>query len=175
MKVVVEVSGGRDSLYALYLLKKKGHRLFPVFFKLFDDHSEKRVMELVKGLGLELEVLDLRDNFMDKVVNYFVSEYKKGRTPNPCAVCNREIKFGREVFKYMEAASGDFLATGHYARVYGGRLFEALEKRRSQAYFLSLVGRSVLEKVGFLVWQYLLQGKQRSVFFERRLQEIFGR
>ena len=149
MRVVVEVSGGRDSLYALYLLKKRGYKLFPIFLKLFSGSEEEKVAELVKGFGLELEVLDLREAFADKVVNYFVSEYRKGRTPNPCAICNREIKFGREVFEYVEAVSGDLLATGHYARVFGGRLFEALEKGRSQAYFLSLIEKSVFERAFF--------------------------
>ena len=149
MRVVVEVSGGRDSLYTLYLLKKKGYKLFPVFLKLFDDNIERKVADLVKGFGLRLEILDLKGVFVDKVVNYFVQEYKRGRTPNPCAVCNREIKFGREVFRYVEAVSGDLLATGHYARAFNGRLFEALEKGKSQAYFLSLVKKSVFEKVFF--------------------------
>ena len=113
------MSGGVDSSVAAVLLKEQGYQVGGVFMRLGiegDEESEKSARAVADKLKIKFYVLDLSKEFKKKIINYFISEYKNGRTPNPCVMCNKEIKFGVLLDKVLEMGA-DFVATGHYARL----------------------------------------------------------
>ncbi len=118
-KVIVALSGGVDSSVATVLLKEQGYQTEGVFMRLGiagDDKNEKNARRVAKKLRIKFSVLDLGKEFKEKIINYFISEYQKGRTPNPCVECNREIKFGLLMDKVLKNKTS-FIATGHYVRL----------------------------------------------------------
>lgn len=121
------MSGGVDSSASAALLKKRGFEVEGVFMRFWKSpgeghnlccsaEAEEAARAVAEKLKIPFSVLDLSKEFKKIVVNYFLSEQKKGRTPNPCAVCNKKIKFGL-LFEYAKKAKADLLASGHYARV----------------------------------------------------------
>lgn len=128
-KVVVGMSGGVDSSVAAYLLKEQGYDVIGVTMQIwqkeFDLTAESKCCGLsaiddarmvAENIGIPYEVVNFRDEFEDKVIKNFISEYEAGRTPNPCIVCNRYVKWESLVRKANELGA-DYVATGHYARV----------------------------------------------------------
>ena len=120
------MSGGVDSSVAAALLKRAAYDVVGVFMKFWKDgrssdnrccsvESEKLARMVAKKIGIPFYVLNVEKDFKKKVVDYFLKEYKKGNTPNPCVVCNKEIKFGFLINKALSLGA-DFVATGHYAR-----------------------------------------------------------
>lgn len=122
--VVVGMSGGVDSSVAAYLLKKEGYRVIGVTMQLWqEEHSNCSGAQAVADakkvadkLGIPHYVLDFRKEFKANVMDYFVEEYLQGRTPNPCNVCNRYIKWEALLSRCKEFGA-DFVATGHYAQI----------------------------------------------------------
>ncbi|MCX6718048.1 MAG: tRNA 2-thiouridine(34) synthase MnmA [Candidatus Staskawiczbacteria bacterium] len=137
-RIVVAMSGGVDSSVAAALLKNaaclpagRGFDVVGIFMKFWRSpelvegkdndnrccsvESEKLARLVAKKLGIPFYVLNVEKEFKKKVVNYFLKEYKKGNTPNPCVVCNKEIKFGFLINKALSLGA-DYVATGHYAR-----------------------------------------------------------
>lgn len=125
-KVIVAMSGGVDSSVSAALLKKAGFDVFGIMMKFWKDgsdgknrccsvESEKLARLVAKKIGIPFYVVNVEKEFKKKVVDYFLNEYKKGNTPNPCVVCNKEIKFGFLINKALSLGA-DFVATGHYAR-----------------------------------------------------------
>lgn len=155
-KVVVGLSGGKDSTTAIILLKEQNYDVHALTMKLGLDNEEKRI-EQIKHLTGVLDVpfttVDVREMFQEKVIDYFVDSYAAGLTPNPCVVCNIEIKFNLLMNQALQTLSADFYATGHYAKTVeiNGRFFltEPEDKKKSQIYFLSMIGGRALEKVLF--------------------------
>lgn len=121
MKILVAMSGGVDSSVSAFLLKNKGYDVMGATFKLFESQgSEKAISDAKKVasfLGIEHQVLDFSREFKSSVVDYFIDEYSNGRTPNPCVVCNKSIKFGLAVDKMIHHGF-DKIATGHYVDVF---------------------------------------------------------
>ncbi len=122
-KVVVGMSGGVDSSVAAYLLKEQGYEVIGVTMQMWGDDSSTAVMTAVadakrvaEQLGIPHYVLDFRNEFKQNVIDYFTEEYKQGRTPNPCVVCNRKVKW-EALLKWGESLGADYVATGHYARI----------------------------------------------------------
>ena len=118
-KIVVAMSGGVDSSVAAALLKRRGFEVEGIYMRLFntkDKHNEWAAKAVAKNLGIGLKILDLRKEFKKIVIDYFLREFKAGRTPNPCVVCNQEIKLGLLLKKAMQMKA-DYIATGHYARL----------------------------------------------------------
>ncbi|TSC94172.1 MAG: tRNA-specific 2-thiouridylase [Parcubacteria group bacterium Licking1014_1] len=126
-KIVVAMSGGVDSSVAAALLKKQGYNVMGVFMKFWKDgksgqnrccstESEKMARLVARKLDIPFYIVNAEKEFKKKVVDYFLKEYKKGATPNPCVVCNKEIKFGLLIDKALKIGA-DFVATGHYARI----------------------------------------------------------
>ncbi|WP_300280026.1 tRNA 2-thiouridine(34) synthase MnmA [Peptacetobacter sp.] len=125
-KVMLGMSGGVDSSVAAYLLKKQGYDVIGVNMRLSNDKTEeeKRMTEatirdaksVADKLDIPLHVLDFHKEFKEKVIDNFIKEYSEGRTPNPCIVCNKFIKFGL-FFDVAKKFDCDYVATGHYARV----------------------------------------------------------
>ncbi len=145
MKIAVAVSGGLDSLASLVMLREEGYDILPVharFFDLHDELLEKKLGDICTGLGLDLHVLHLQEEFAARVIQPFVQDYLDGLTPNPCARCNRRIKFGLLLDRVL-ALGASALATGHYAGLEkshsGPVLRRALDTDKDQSYFLSLV------------------------------------
>ncbi len=138
----IGLSGGVDSTVAAALLLEQGHRVSGFFMLLplpgLDDHLG-RARQAADQLGIPLHLVDLRRQFKGLVIRYFVHSYRAGLTPNPCILCNREIKFGL-LFDAMEREGMDSMATGHYARIrqQGDRpfLFRGLDRAKDQSYFL---------------------------------------
>src|SRR5688572_20704319 len=163
-KVVVAMSGGVDSSVAAALLLRQGYDVMGVFMRLGspDGVEEPEVCDTTPGakskqgccsvldaadarrvagvLGIPLYVLNFQDDF-GRVIDYFVSEYNRGRTPNPCVRCNDWLKFGK-LAKYAEAVGAEYVASGHYARmgddsISGERvLMRGVDHQKDQSYVL---------------------------------------
>lgn len=138
-KVAVAMSGGVDSSLTAALLLERGFDVFGVTMILFDRQDTSDAQNVCRYLGISHHVADFRNVFRSAVENYFVAEYLRGRTPNPCVRCNREIKFGA-LFDFAISIGADFFATGHYARVAfeDGRfkLKKAADVAKDQSYVL---------------------------------------
>ncbi|OGQ18678.1 MAG: tRNA 2-thiouridine(34) synthase MnmA [Deltaproteobacteria bacterium RIFCSPHIGHO2_02_FULL_40_11] len=154
-RVVVALSGGVDSSVAAALLKEEGHEVIGISMQLYDQSKLEdtrfdsccslKEVDVARRVAQILEipyyVLNFEDVFQDKVVNYFVDEYLKGRTPNPCVRCNTDVKFHHLIRKAREL-NADYLATGHYVRnLYNETLGEyellkAKDRQKDQSYFL---------------------------------------
>ena len=124
-KVVIGMSGGVDSSVAAALLLEDGYEVIGLTMRLWDDKSENGASEcsavsdaraVCEKLGIQHIVADFRESFRENVIEYFVGEYQNGRTPNPCIVCNKFIKFD-EMLKCAEELGADYIATGHYAKI----------------------------------------------------------
>ncbi|MBP3575924.1 MAG: tRNA 2-thiouridine(34) synthase MnmA [Paludibacteraceae bacterium] len=153
-RVLIGMSGGIDSTVAAILLLEQGYELVGATFRTFDSIKEsclakekgccsvESIMEaqrMAATLGFEHHILDFRDTFREHVIGNFVSEYARGRTPNPCVLCNSHIKWG----KLMQAAEQygcDYIATGHYAQIaeHRGHMYlkTAVDTHKDQTYFL---------------------------------------
>ena len=138
-KVAVAMSGGVDSSLTAALLLERGFKVFGVTMLLDDDKNISDAKKVCDFLGIEHFVADFREIFRDKVENYFVEEYLRGKTPNPCVQCNKFIKFGA-LFDFASDLGANFLATGHYARIiFEDGLFKlkkAVDIKKDQSYVL---------------------------------------
>jgi len=150
-KVLVALSGGVDSSTATALLQRDGFDCEGVFM-ITSDHARhaQTEAEMVAGeLGIKLHVLDLRKDF-ERILDYFFTEYRKGRTPNPCVFCNRLIKFGK-LWEYATSYGARFLATGHYARILNRDnnfgLYEAANPSKDQSYVLAMIKKDMLPNI----------------------------
>lgn len=175
-EVLVLMSGGVDSSVAALLLKKKGYEVCGVTMKLHDD---KKVLNeindaknVAKILGIEHMVLDLSKEFKEKVIDYFVSEYVRGKTPNPCVVCNKYIKFGK-MLEFAKQNGFDFIASGHYAEVlYDEKINKFIIKRsnekKDQSYVLFNLKQEDLSRVLFPI-EGLLKSEIRKIAKDNNL------
>lgn len=148
------LSGGLDSALAAYLLREKGLEVWGVHL-LLEEHAvpPPGLEELAAGLGLDLEILDLRREFAHQVVEYFVRQYFRGRTPNPCVRCNAAIKFGM-LWERVKARGATHLATGHYVNLLPGpdgfpELHRGVDRLKDQSYFLCRLPRELLPHLLF--------------------------
>lgn len=160
-KAVIAVSGGVDSGVSAALLKRAGFEVRGVFMKLSDNSnfrkSEKRAKKITETLKIPLHILNFKKEFKKRIVDYLLGGYKKGITPNPCVVCNKEIKFGLLLKKALSLGA-DFVATGHYARLErdknGIHLLKGKDEGKDQSYFLWMLNQKQLKRVLFPVGIY---------------------
>ena len=173
-KIIVAMSGGIDSSVAAALLKKKGFKVIGIFIRLwtpvkkngtsfthnscYTPESERRARRVAEILGIPFYVFNFEKEFKRKVVDYFLRAQKIGLTPNPCVVCNKEIKFGL-LLKKLKILKFDYIATGHYARVKQLRrglvcLLKGKDKEKDQSYFLWQMSQKILKKTIFPVGDY---------------------
>ena len=153
--VFVAISGGVDSAAAAILLKERGYNVRGVTLRLKPDNLADKDIEDAKAvadtLNISLDVLDMRDEFK-KVTDYFCNEYLEGRTPNPCVMCNPNVKLGK-LLEYTLAQGGDLLATGHYANIVKDENDVYYIKRnpssKDQSYFLCGLNQHILSHVIF--------------------------
>lgn len=153
--VVVGLSGGVDSSVSAYLLKRQGYNVIGLHMRGENletrEQDEQRVKELCQIIGIECVVVDYKDH-MQIVKDYFVNEYLLGRTPNPCVVCNKEVKF-KPFLEYVTKLNADYFATGHYARIEHTEnahyLKKAVDEKKDQTYFLCQLSSEQISKVLF--------------------------
>ena len=167
-RVIVGLSGGVDSSVAAYLLKEQGYDVIGLFMKNWHDDSvtisnecpwledSNDALIVAEKLGIPFQVVDLSEQYKERIVDYMFDEYEKGRTPNPDILCNREIKF--DVFMDIALDLGaDFVATGHYCRkeeeiiddkpIY--KLLAGKDINKDQSYFLCQLSQNQLSKALF--------------------------
>ncbi|AOS97986.1 tRNA-specific 2-thiouridylase MnmA [Microbulbifer aggregans] len=154
-RVIVGMSGGVDSSVAALLLIQQGYEVEGLFMKNWDEDDGTEYCTakadladaeaVCKRLGIKLHTANFAAEYWDHVFEYFLAEYKAGRTPNPDILCNREIKF-KVFLEYAEMLGADLIATGHYARRkdIDGRtyLLKGLDNNKDQSYFLHAVGEA---------------------------------
>ncbi len=161
MRVAVAMSGGVDSSVAAYILKEQGHDVFGITMAVIPGYScqaKKRTEDIIddarevaENLGIDHYVLDLRERFQKEVIDYFAEEYKNGRTPNPCVMCNRKIKFG-DLFDEARKLGAEYVVTGHYGRIEKDSkgqsiLMKAGDSKKDQTYFLYNIKRENLNYI----------------------------
>ncbi len=162
-RVVVGMSGGVDSSVTALLLKEQGYDVIGIFMKNWDDTDElgyctatedyKDVALVADQIGIPYYSVNFEKEYHDRVFSYFLEEYKKGRTPNPDVMCNKEIKF-KAFLDYAMELGADYVATGHYARVVRdedgkAHLLRGKDSNKDQTYFLSQLSQEQLSKAMF--------------------------
>ena len=118
------------------------------------ETKKDRVEAIAEKLAIRLHIIDLRAEFEEKVLNYFTDLYFRGLTPNPCVVCNRQIKFGAMI-DFADSLGIEKVATGHYLRCDGRYIYTAKDGNKDQSYFLALVRREVLPRLIFPLGEML--------------------
>ncbi|MGL5207382.1 MAG: tRNA 2-thiouridine(34) synthase MnmA [Acidaminococcaceae bacterium] len=167
--VAIAMSGGVDSSVAAALLLQKGYKVIGITMRLWVDKNadisveqsespEKDAAIVAKLLGIEHHIIDFNDFFRKNVVEYFLDEYKAGRTPNPCVYCNKKVKFGLLYDKARELGA-DYLATGHYAAIMEDsegfkRVAQAKNVAKDQSYVLYHLNQEQLKHVIFPLGEY---------------------
>ena len=183
-RVVVGLSGGVDSSVAAYLLQKEGYEVIGMFMKNWHDESvtisdecpwiddSNDALMVADSLGIPFQVIDLSKEYKERIVNYMFNEYKKGRTPNPDVLCNREIKF--DVFLKAALDMGaDYVATGHYCQKEMNEnqeweLLSGKDPSKDQSYFLCQITQEKLSKALFPIGG-LLKSEVRKIASEINL------
>jgi tRNA-uridine 2-sulfurtransferase len=169
--IAVALSGGIDSLAAAYLLKQQNHKIFGIHFLTGYEKSYQKapcsgirltdsaahylakddphpMSRIAQQLDIPILLVDCRQAFKERIIDYFIDDYRSGRTPNPCMLCNAQIKFGR-LADIARKAGASFLATGHYARIVKtehGRyqVKKGADPHKEQSYFLALLSQEQL-------------------------------
>ena len=155
------MSGGVDSSVSAYLLLKQGYSVDGVTFNLTGKSASQAISDAKSvslKLGINHSVLDMQKEFNKNVIDYFVSEYKNGRTPNPCVMCNKTIKFGL-FLEYALKNGYDYVATGHYANIVydekiGRYLLKNNKSNKDQSYFLYGLNQHQLSHAIFPLGSY---------------------
>ena len=172
-RVVVGLSGGVDSSVSAYLLKQQGYEVIGLFMKNWHDESvtisnecpwledSNDALIVAEKLEIPFQVVDLSEQYKERIVDYMFNEYEKGRTPNPDILCNREIKF--DVFMDIALKLGaDYVATGHYCRKQTEtinrkpihKLLAGKDPNKDQSYFLCQLSQKQLSKSLFPIGEF---------------------
>ncbi|MCI5967041.1 MAG: tRNA 2-thiouridine(34) synthase MnmA [Tenericutes bacterium] len=167
-KVVIGMSGGVDSSVSAILLKQQGYEVIGLFMRNWDtsingdilgnpnldnnicpqEQDYNDALAVCEKIGIPLHRIDFVKEYWDNVFEYFLTELKLGRTPNPDVMCNKYIKFDYFI-REAKRLGADYIATGHYARIKDGELLRAVDSNKDQTYFLSQLSHKQLENVLF--------------------------
>jgi len=165
-KVAVGLSGGVDSSVSAYLLKEQGYDVIGIYMQCWDypeegcasNEDKMYAVQTAAKLGIKIETLNFIKEYKERVISYFYDEYRKGRTPNPDVMCNKEIKFGL-FYEWALKQGFDYVATGHYARIEEDngvyRLMRGIDSSKDQSYFLYRLNQEQLSKILFPVGNML--------------------
>ncbi len=181
MKIVVGMSGGVDSAVSALLLHRDGHEVVGVFMKNWEETDEdgictatqdwEDVQATCDAIGIPYYAVNFTREYRDSVFSHFLSEYQRGRTPNPDVLCNREIKF-KAFLDFAMKLGADRLATGHFARLGEGKdgvqLLRGVDANKDQSYFLYMLTQPPLEKAMFPVGD-LTKAEVRGIAREAKL------
>ncbi len=157
MRILVAMSGGVDSSMTAKILKDLGHEVIGCYAKLhnkpnYHEENIRKIKKVSEFLGIQHHILDLQDEFKAAVYEPFIKAYEAGITPNPCAICNRQIKFGK-IWEFAKSLKCDSVATGHYARIVqkDGSFFikTAADPSKDQSYFLANIEPEILPNIIF--------------------------
>ncbi len=150
-KVLVAMSGGVDSSLSAHLLKEQDYDVSGVFFSFLNNKAaEEKAERAAKDVGIPLHILNIEEDFKKEVIDYFKKELLSGKTPNPCVVCNRKIKF-KKIIEKADELGVDFVATGHYVQIKEGKLMKGEDEKKDQSYFLWNIKKEWLGRVLFPV------------------------
>ncbi|HZK57680.1 MAG TPA: tRNA 2-thiouridine(34) synthase MnmA [Clostridia bacterium] len=180
-RIVVGMSGGVDSSVAALLLKEQGYDVIGIFMKNWDEADEfgyctaaedyEDVRRVCGQIGIPYYTVNFEKEYWDRVFAYFLEEYKKGRTPNPDILCNKEIKF-KAFLDHALKLGADYLATGHFAGIDFNdneyRLLRGVDSNKDQTYFLSQLNQYQLSKTMFPVG-HLLKSEIRKIAKDNNL------
>ncbi|MFT4940920.1 MAG: tRNA-specific 2-thiouridylase [Paraglaciecola sp.] len=165
IKVIVGMSGGVDSSVSAYLLKEQGYQVEGVFMKNWEEDDNEEycaaaedlcdAQAVADKLGIELHTINFAAEYWDNVFEFFLAEYKAGRTPNPDIMCNKEIKFKAFLDYAAEDLAADYIATGHYVQRQQQdghwKMLRGLDGNKDQSYFLYTLGEEHIAKTLFPV------------------------
>ncbi len=164
-RAFVAMSGGVDSSVAAALLVEQGFDVTGVMLHLWAEEENlccspqavEDARTVAERLGIDFVVVDYEAEFKACVVDHFITEYSRGRTPNPCLTCNRQIRFGR-LLRHVRELGAEFLATGHYARITRSNgayhLQKGIDPQKDQSYVLYMLGQEELRRLRFPVGGY---------------------
>jgi tRNA-specific 2-thiouridylase len=169
-KVVVAMSGGVDSSVAAALLKEQGYDVIGMMLRLWSEPGKEesnrcctpdsmaQARRVAAKLDIPFYVIDAKDVFRETVVQYFLDGYARGETPNPCLICNRQIRW-TFLLDHALALGADFMATGHYVRIRkaevgGMNLLRAVDRTKDQSYVLHVLNQEKLSKALFPAGDY---------------------
>lgn len=165
-RCLVGISGGIDSLFAALVLKSLNFDVLAVHIHL---HSRKkldeRVVDFLNDNDIEFYYADYRDEFRHRVVDYFISEYSKGYTPNPCVVCNKEVKLP-VLFKEAKRLNIGYIATGHYANIDKNGFLTKHESKKDQSYFLACISRDILTHAIFPLQNFTKEQIRQNIHMD---------
>ncbi|MFN3787649.1 MAG: tRNA 2-thiouridine(34) synthase MnmA [Sulfurihydrogenibium azorense] len=184
-KVVVGLSGGVDSSTAAFILKQQGYQVIGITLKLSEVDqcsldkqvccSTKDILDAKKVasfLGIPHYVIDWQDIFKEKVIDYFIREYQSGYTPNPCSICNREVKTGLLAKYTKKVLKADFFATGHYIKtdfLDGEKVIKrGVDTSKDQSYFMALVEKEVIDMLIFPLGDFTKE-EVRKIAYENKI------
>lgn len=171
-KVALLMSGGVDSSYSAYLLQQQGYEVMGIYLKLHDKEIKHQIFisnckKVSSFLNIDFQVIDIRDEFKKLVYDEFIESYKRGETPNPCALCNPLMKFGLALNIALQNDC-EHIATGHYARIGEindvKRIQEAVDKNKDQSYFLYAVSQDAINRLIFPLGDMLKKDVKPKAF-----------
>ena len=169
--ILVAVSGGVDSSVVAAMLAEQGYPVIGVMMHLWSEsgkecenkcctpQSMEEARKSAQTIGYPFHVIEAAETFRKQIVQYFLDGYGQGKTPNPCVICNRDIKWGL-LFDKVSDFGADYLATGHYVRLAKDesekiRVLKAKDSQKDQSYVMSMLQQSQLQKTLFPLGEYL--------------------